>query len=93
VPKGRPDGTGRPVPRYTGASAPTVVAAASGAAAERIEALAREHGVPVTNDGPLAEALARLPVDTEIPPELYRAVAEVLIWARGLEVVARGQAA
>ncbi len=49
--------------------------------------------MPVTNDGPLAEALSRLPVDAEIPPELYRAVAEVLIWARGLEMLARGQAA
>jgi flagellar biosynthesis protein len=78
--------------RYTGTAAPTVVAAASGEAAERIEALAREHGVPVTTDGPLADALSRLPVDTEIPPELYRAVAEVLIWARGLEVLARGNA-
>ncbi len=79
--------------RYTGTAAPTVVAAGSGETAARIEAAAREHGVPVTSDGPLAEALARLPIDTEIPPELYRAVAEVLIWARGLEVVARGQAA
>lgn len=79
--------------RYTGTTAPTVVAAASGEAAARIEELAREHGVPVTSDGPLAEALSRLPVDAEIPPELYRAVAEVLIWARGLEMLARGQAA
>lgn len=79
--------------RYTGTAAPTVVAAASGEAAERMEALAREHGVPVTSDGPLADALSRLPVDSEIPPELYRAVAEVLIWARGLEMLARGQAA
>ena len=77
--------------RYTGTAAPTVVAAGSGAAAERIEQAARDAGVPVTNDGPLAEALSRLPVDSEIPPELYRAVAEVLIWARGLEVLARAQ--
>lgn len=75
--------------RYTGSSAPTVVAAGAGATADRIEEAAREHGVPVMHDGPLAEALARLPVDHEIPPELYRAVAEVLLWARGLEVLAR----
>ncbi len=78
--------------RYTGTAAPTVVAAGAGATAERIEAAAREAGVPVTSDGPLAEALSRLPLDSEIPPELYRAVAEVLIWARGVEVVARGEA-
>lgn len=78
--------------RYTGTAAPTVVAAGAGATAERIEESAREHGVPVMSDGPLAEALARLPVDHEIPPEVYRAVAEVLLWARGLEVLARTQA-
>ncbi|MDO9353741.1 MAG: EscU/YscU/HrcU family type III secretion system export apparatus switch protein [Solirubrobacteraceae bacterium] len=86
---------GRPAPKraaalvYTGGVAPTVVAAAAGDAAERIERFARENGVPVQHDGPLAEALSRLPVDTEIPPELYRAVAEVLIWARGVEIAAR----
>ncbi|MBO9533278.1 MAG: EscU/YscU/HrcU family type III secretion system export apparatus switch protein [Solirubrobacteraceae bacterium] len=77
---------------YEGGVAPTVVAAGSGAVAERIEQTAREAGVPVQSDGPLAEALARLPVDSEIPPELYRAVAEVLIWARGLEMLARSEA-
>ncbi|MFT4034425.1 MAG: EscU/YscU/HrcU family type III secretion system export apparatus switch protein [Patulibacter sp.] len=79
--------------RYSGTAAPTVVAAGAGEAAERIEAVAREHGVPVTSDGPLAEALAKLPIDAEIPEELYRAVAEVLIWARGVELIARGDAA
>jgi flagellar biosynthesis protein len=86
---------GKPAPKraaalvYNGGVAPTVVAAAAGDAAERIERVARENGVPVQSDGPLAEALSRLPVDTEIPPELYRAVAEVLIWARGVEIAAR----
>ena len=78
---------------YSGGTAPTVVAAGAGAVAERIEQTARDAGVPVQSDGPLAEALSRLPVDSEIPPEMYRAVAEVLIWARGLEMVARGEAA
>lgn len=91
------DASGKPAPRraaalhYGGGTAPTVVAAGAGAAADRIEAIARENNVPVQHDGPLAEALSRLPVDTEIPPELYRAVAEVLIWARGLEIAARAE--
>lgn len=76
---------------YGGGMAPTVVAAGAGDAAERMIAIGREHGVPVQSDGPLAEALSRLPVDAEIPPELYRAVAEVLIWARGLEIAARAE--
>lgn len=86
----------RPVRRaaalqYSGEQAPTVVAAGAGAAAERIVRTGAEHGVPVHHDGPLADALSRLPVDDEIPPELYRAVAEVLVWAHGVEIVARAQ--
>lgn len=76
---------------YGGGEAPTVVAAGAGDAADRIERIARENNVPVQHDGPLADALSRLPVDAEIPPELYRAVAEVLIWARGLEIAARAE--
>ena len=75
--------------KYDGGLAPTVVAAGAGAIADRITDRAREAGVPVTKDGPMAEALSRLPVDAEVPPELYRAVAEVLIWAQGVEIAAR----
>lgn len=64
-----------------GGGAPTVVAAGSGELAERIVALAREHGVPVREDGALAEALARLQLEAEVPPELWAAVAETLVWA------------
>ena len=79
--------------RYAGGLAPTVVAAGAGATADRIAERAREAGVPVTTDGPLAGALSRLPVEGEIPPELYRAVAEVLIWAQGVEIAARADPA
>jgi flagellar biosynthesis protein len=48
-------------------------------------ARAREAGVPVHEEPALAEALARLELDSDIPPELYAAVAEVLVWAFGLE--------
>lgn len=78
--------------RYDGGGAPSVVAAGAGEAAARIEAIARRSGVPVRQDPALADALSRLPLDQEIPPELYRAVAEVLVWARGLEVLARSSA-
>ena len=43
--------------------APQVVAAGSGIVAERIIALAREHGVPIHDDAGLAEALARLQLE------------------------------
>ncbi len=61
--------------------APRVVAKGQGWLAERILALAREHRVPIKQDAQLVEALSRLELEAEIPPELYEAVAVVLAWA------------
>jgi flagellar biosynthesis protein len=61
--------------------APRVVAAGSDEVAERIIALAHEHGVPVRDDAALAQALARLQLEADVPPELWAAVAEALVWA------------
>ena len=58
--------------------APKIVARGKGEMANRIVELAREHGVPVREDPELMEALARLDVQEEIPPELYQIMAEVL---------------
>ena len=58
--------------------APRVTAAGRGAVAENIVAAARAHGVPLHEDANLVETLAALELETLIPPELYRAVAEVL---------------
>jgi flagellar biosynthesis protein len=60
--------------------APRVVAKGRGKVAERIVALAREHNVPMVADRNLIQMLDALDVDTEIPVELYRAVAEVLVF-------------
>jgi len=57
---------------------PRVVASGSGVTAEKIIKLARQKGVPVTEDPALVECLCRLPLGAEIPPELYLAVAEIL---------------
>lgn len=67
------------------AGAPKVIAAGAGLIADRIVEIAREQGVPVREDPALAEALARLELEQEIPTELFVAVAEVLVWAYGLE--------
>jgi flagellar biosynthesis protein len=69
--------------------APKLVAAGAGHVADRILALAREAGIPVREDSALADALARLQVDLNIPPELYAAVAEALIWAYSLDARSR----
>jgi flagellar biosynthesis protein len=67
--------------RYDGRDAPRVVAAGKGLVAEKILEAAREAGVPLREDAMLMEALATLELDQQIPPQLYRAVAEALAWA------------
>lgn len=58
--------------------APKVSAKGSGRIAEKILALAKEHGIPIKEDPDLVEVLARLQVDDEVPPEVYVVVAEIL---------------
>jgi flagellar biosynthesis protein len=60
--------------------APRVVAKGQGHVADQIIAVAREHGVPLHEDSDLSATLNALDLETEIPPELYRAVAEVLVF-------------
>lgn len=59
-------------------SAPQLVAKGSGAVAEKLLELAREHGVPIHEDADLTEILSRLDLYQEIPPETYLLVAEIL---------------
>jgi flagellar biosynthesis protein len=70
---------------YPGHGAPKVVAAGKGLLAERILELAREAGVPTREDSALAQALAELELGSEVPPLLYQAVAEALVWALRLD--------
>ena len=58
--------------------APKVIAKGRGEIAEKIIAIAREHNLPLYEDQNLVQILEALDLETEIPPELYRAVAEVL---------------
>ena len=59
-------------------AAPKVVAKGSGLVAEKIIETARAHHVPLVEDENLVQVLEALDLETQIPPELYRAVAEVL---------------
>lgn len=69
-------------------SAPIVVAKGAGHLAERIRAVARQHGVAVVENKFVARTLYKLvDIGREIPADLYRAVAEILAFvfrARGL---------
>lgn len=58
--------------------APRLVAKAQGAIAERLIALAKEHGVPIHRDPNLVQVLAALDLEQEIPPTLYLVIAEIL---------------
>ena len=68
------------------AAAPVVTASGQGAVAERILALAREHGVPIHADRELMEVLSKLELGDEIPPALYAVVAEVLAFVYRVNV-------
>ncbi|MEK7747663.1 MAG: EscU/YscU/HrcU family type III secretion system export apparatus switch protein [Nitrospirota bacterium] len=57
---------------------PQLVAKGGGHIADRIIALAKEHGIPIHEDKNLVEILSTLDLYERIPPNLYKAVAEVL---------------
>jgi flagellar biosynthesis protein len=63
---------------YDKPRAPRVVAMGRGWLGEKIIETALAHGVPLQHDAALAEALATVELETEIPEELYRAVAIVI---------------
>lgn len=66
-------------------SAPEVVATGTGEVAEEIVRVAQEHEVPVYHDPSLAKALGQLELGSLVPPELYKAVAEVLVFVYSLD--------
>jgi flagellar biosynthesis protein len=60
------------------ANAPRVIAKGRGLVAEKIMALARAQGIPIREDPDLVQILTQIDLDQEIPPSLYRVVAELL---------------
>ena len=72
-----------------GGGAPRVVAKGVDTMAERIRALAREHGVPLVANPPLARALYPSALDVEIPRELFQAVAELIAYVWRIQARAR----
>ncbi|HKT16579.1 MAG TPA: flagellar biosynthesis protein FlhB [Stellaceae bacterium] len=75
------------------AGAPKVVAKGVDLLAQRIREIAREHDVPIVENPPLARALyAHVELDREIPPEHYKAVAEIISYVFRLKGKIRPQA-
>lgn len=65
---------------YDKKGAPRVVAKGQGSIGEKIIEIARANDIPIEENELLAGALSNVELGDEIPAELYKAVAEVLIF-------------
>ena len=65
---------------YDKTGAPRVVAKGRGTIGARIVEIARAHDIPIEENEVLAGALSNVELGDEIPAELYKAVAEVLVF-------------
>jgi flagellar biosynthesis protein len=65
---------------YDKKGAPRVVAKGRGSIGEKIIEVAKAHDIPIEANEVLAGALSNIELGDEIPAELYKAVAEVLIF-------------
>jgi flagellar biosynthesis protein len=68
-----------------GSAAPTVVAKGRGLVAGQIIERAKEAGVFVHESKELVALLMDIDLDGQIPPALYRAIAELLAWLYHIE--------
>lgn len=65
---------------YDKKGAPRVVAKGKGTIGAKIIELAKANDIPIEENEVLAGALSHVEIGDEIPEELYKAVAEVLIF-------------
>ena len=70
--------------------APKVIAKGRGHVAEHILDTAQKNSVPVYRNKTLVNMLMALEIDREIPPELYKAIAEVMAYVYKMDK-AKGQ--
>ncbi len=61
-------------------AAPKVIAKGRGHVAEHILSTAQQNSIPVYRNTTLVNMLMALEIDREIPPELYKAIAEVMAY-------------
>jgi flagellar biosynthesis protein len=59
-------------------AAPRIAAKGQGSVADKILHMAKQHDIPIREDRNLLQMLTTLDLDQEIPPSVYRAVAEIL---------------
>ena len=68
-------------------NAPKVIAMGRGALADRIIEKAKDSNIPVHRDDKLADTLSKLEIGDMIPPELYSAVAEILVFVDSMDKI------
>ena len=94
----RPPGAGSPrqtavaLAYQAGDGAPKVVAKGKGLVAEQIMERARAAGVFVHESKELVSLLMEVDLDRQIPPALYRVIAELLAWLYHVEAAQRTNA-
>jgi flagellar biosynthesis protein len=69
---------------YNREGAPRVVAKGRGPIGEKIIAIGEDNNIPIQENEVLAGALSNVELGDEIPTDLYKAVAEVLIFVMRL---------
>jgi len=70
---------------YDQTGAPWIVAKGVGEVARKMIEAAEAEGIPIQKNEVLIEALMQVELTKEIPPQLYRAVAEILAFIYRLE--------
>jgi flagellar biosynthesis protein len=66
-------------------NAPKVIAKGKGEIADRILEVAKKEEIEIYEDEDLAEDLLKLELNDEIPPELYEAVSEIILFVYSLD--------
>lgn len=67
-------------------ASPMLIAKGTELIAKQIISIAKEHGVPVIENAPVARALYKMvDLNHQIPPELYKAIAEILLFVYNLK--------
>lgn len=72
-------------------AAPVLAAKGRGFVAEKIIEIAKKNRVPIKEDPNLVQILSKLEIDEQIPPVLYKAVAEILAFVYSLNEKLRGE--
>ncbi|KYO64921.1 EscU/YscU/HrcU family type III secretion system export apparatus switch protein [Thermovenabulum gondwanense] len=65
--------------------APILVAKGQGEIAREILKIAEKESIPILQNSPLVDALMKVEIGFEIPPELYKVVAEILAFVYSLD--------